>query len=299
MKGNIKISEYFGLPRAPRGTIGIEIEREGIINHHNPFIYWDIHNDQSLHNGVEYVLHHPVTLKSLDRVFEDLTANTFDCAFKYSSRTSVHIHYNACKLNVLQVYNIVAAFWILESIFLKMNGKDREGNIFCLRGSDAEYINDIIIKSAKTFDITPFGNNNLRYAALNLCSLPTFGSIEYRFIKGTTDNNLIKLWCKNLTTFSDFAKDLRIDEILNYANYNVQELIKKAFDKDFINLIKESCDWDNLEQYYIHNIGRILELNSNIKKYFSKVRVLYGEDSDLKGKAPYNYLLGEENQNVF
>ncbi|MHA2086324.1 MAG: amidoligase family protein, partial [Candidatus Thorarchaeota archaeon] len=94
-----------------------------------------------------------------------------------------------------QLWTFVTCWFVLEELVTDMmSGEGRSGNHFCLRAVDAEALLDSISKYLSTGDRTYISGDEIRYSALNLCSLRKFGSLEFRAMRTTTKVYKIKRW---------------------------------------------------------------------------------------------------------
>jgi hypothetical protein len=122
-----------------------------------------------------------------------------------SPRTSVHVHVNMQQNTMKEIYNVICLYTILEELLVAFSGEEREGNLFCLRAKDAEYIVNILSEAARKDSYEEVFNNNWRYASCNFASLGKFGSLEFRSMRGTVDVSIIKQWVEILLLIKDKA----------------------------------------------------------------------------------------------
>lgn len=185
------------------GAIGIEIEMELRAGNYNNWYQeskmWDVIKDGSLRlNGIEAVLKNPINIGDLDLALEDYQKAVKFCKMKFvenSRRTSVHVHINVQERRILDVYNIISCYWIVEPLLVAYSGQHRRGNNFCLSATEAE---------GAVFDICAgvsdgahfrnmFGEEN-RYGALNIAALGKFGTLEFRSMRGVYDSETLRNW---------------------------------------------------------------------------------------------------------
>lgn len=208
-----------GLRKKVSGDIGVEIEVEGdnlpVMN-----AFWNNEEDGSLKGGSrEYVLKKPSTLaevksalNALDKAYIDNESEVLD-----SIRAGVHIHINCQQLSMTQLYNFMTTYLILENVLVKWCGDFRQGNLFCLRASDAEYaISEIInaANDAKKIYSRRFHSDNLRYASMNIKALGDYGSLEFRAMRGTRDLDLIYKWAETLLHIRDYSCNFENPQIV-------------------------------------------------------------------------------------
>jgi len=184
------------------GVCGIEVETEFLrINQNMPDALvgvWNAHADGSLrHQGVEYTMFKPMTGHAKSKAVVDLCSFiTAQAYVKDSPRTSVHAHINVQKLLPIHIWNAITLYWLLEPMLMEHCGQERVGNVFCLRMIDAENLIEVACRDLQ--GRLPFdrfrGNDEIRYAGLNLQPLRSFGSLEFRGMRGEYDPTLINEW---------------------------------------------------------------------------------------------------------
>lgn len=180
---------------------GVEIEVEGV-NLPTPSMLssniWRTEKDDSLktEEAWEYVTPTPLSLEgvksSLDYLALAYTAN--DSEVFDSIRAGVHVHMNVQDWNVKQLFTFATAYYLVEDLLIGWCGPGREGNLFCLRARDAEFVLFRILKSLKEKNLKFLKDDIIRYSSLNYCSLFKYGSLEFRGMRGTGDLNLIYQW---------------------------------------------------------------------------------------------------------
>lgn len=210
----MKVVERFGNRKVDeKNEIGLEIEMEGP----NLFYmdlpnYWKEEEDGSLRgHSMEYVLRRPVLRKDVAKVLDYLNDNFKKNQFKLlpSDRCGVHVHINCQQMEEAEVFNFLTLYFILEEVLTKYCGEDREGNLFCLRAADAEWLLEQLYQ-AKMWGT--FGNvavDNLRYAAVNVCALNKFGSLEFRALRTPADVTKIGTWVELLTAVKDASLNFK------------------------------------------------------------------------------------------
>lgn len=202
-----------------KGEVGIEIEMEGK-NFPDANLFfnategmWTGHHDGSLRgSSIEIVLSQPVPR---DKVREALvTANKVltNAGTKVvpSVRTGVHIHINVRHMTEEQVYKFMFCWFLFESVLVRYCGEDRVGNLFCLRGTEAETYMEALEEAVKANDFNILYTDELRYSAMNPKALVEYGSLEFRCLKTPNDILDIEEWVNLLLKVKDFS--LTIDD---------------------------------------------------------------------------------------
>lgn len=194
---------------ANEAEIGIEIEVEGHNLPRNNLTGWVLHEDGSLRGeSAEYVFRNPIArtavpdrLRILQQGFENANSE-----INQSYRTSVHVHMNVRNFLIKHIYNNIMLYIIFEDILAEMAGKDRVGNLFCLRAKDAEFFLEVLRNAIVTDDLRGLSSDNLRYSAVNPAAMWRHGSLEFRSFRGTTDMILIQQWVDVLCAIRDAAQ---------------------------------------------------------------------------------------------
>ena len=199
------------LRRKESGIIGLEIEVEG---HRlpNPEVFWRREVDGSLkaEETAEYVLARPAkdenelleALKYLDGLYKTYKSRVDD-----SVRAGVHVHINCQDLTIVELYTFICLYLVLENVLVKFCGQWREGNLFCLRASDAEFLLEELAAAIETGSHRNIlWSDNLRYASINVKALGDYGSLEFRAMRGTRDLNLIGQWALLLYHLKEASK---------------------------------------------------------------------------------------------
>jgi hypothetical protein len=185
--------------------LGVEIELEGQSSFPHDIDNWVSAQDGSLKSdySIEYVLNKPMLKDKCFAAIEEL----FGCIKKYGTavadtgRAGIHVHLNVGHMTNKQLWTFVTCWFVLEELVTDMmSGEGRSGNHFCLRAVDAEALLDSISKYLSTGDRTYISGDEIRYSALNLCSLRKFGSLEFRAMRTTTKVYKIKRWINILSS---------------------------------------------------------------------------------------------------
>ena len=207
------VAEVFRLNRLP-GDVGIEVEMEGNSNFYNPEevlpkrSMWRGESDGSLRGySKEYVLKSPIKKEKVKVALEELKEVLIlgKSTPVYSFRAGVHIHLNAQSMTMREVGNLAVIYYCLETALTKFCGKNREGNLFCLRGRDAGYVKNVLEDTLTTGNYYNLDTDDLRYAGMNLRALPRYGSIEFRAMETQPDLSKIQEWVEMLLAVKEAA----------------------------------------------------------------------------------------------
>ena len=225
----MQISEKFGVKATVGAVVGLELEVEGdnlpTVPRGNTT--WEPKHDGSLRNGMEYVFRGPrgsvATKEALSEMAELMRQSGFRPS--YSFRTSTHVHVNVANLDEKVVHAMVAIFHLFEDEYINYCSRTRRANRFCLGMKDA----DGVVGSMRDF----FYNGRVpnadrgKYAALNLCTLANFGTLEFRCLEGTNDWNRVYTWVRALLALRKAAKEL--GTLSEVVKMDKEELAKLVF----------------------------------------------------------------------
>jgi hypothetical protein len=183
------VKQAFGVSskRATKGEYGLEIEIEGS-DFFQPSKYWKAVPDGSLHNGIEYVLRKPLSREELEKSLDLFEEGAKESKMRTSVRTSTHLHINMQDETLMSLFNTITLYFVFEPVLTKWCGDKRDGNLFCLKGCDAEYMPHLLRQALKSLDWRTLDTDDIRYASMNLLSLFKFGSLEFRSMR-TPDGN--------------------------------------------------------------------------------------------------------------
>lgn len=236
------IGELYKITGRPKtnwsdGIFGVEIETETKTPYEPPrMTFWNTHGDGSLRDfGVEWVLKRPLSGSALKAALDEFGARTKDLKFIPDSiSTSVHVHINALNMTLNHAAGFVSAYTLSENLLIRYCGESRLSNLFCLPICDSEvqlsylkaFITGLAEKQPAHWN---FSEDRSKYSALNFGSLPKFGSLEVRSMRGLTNPNEVGDWVHIL-------EDLYNSTMNN--NFNAKELLKIYLDKGPIDTIK-------------------------------------------------------------
>ncbi len=184
------------------GALGVEIEVEGArLPSELDSKYWRVDKDGSLKGeSYEYVTPKPTSLEGIKEALDYLASRykARGSIISDSVRAGVHVHRNVQELNAKQLYTFITAYLVLEDVLVKWCGDNREGNHFCLRSKDAEWLLFQLEKAITQRRLTPLKTENIRYGSLNCLALFKYGSLEFRAMRGTSDLDQIFNWAATI-----------------------------------------------------------------------------------------------------
>ena len=191
------------------GLYGVEIEAEGR-NLPAQVPAWRVERDGSLVSGMEayeYVMPAPKGLVGVKEALDALAHqyNRYATDIVETDTSGIHVHVNVQEYSPKQLFTLITTYLVMEEMLLTYCGPSREGNHFCLRVKDAEFILHEFVKSATTRKFGNLNDDNIRYASLNPCSLFKYGSLEFRAMRGTGKLDLVYQWVEILDRVREAA----------------------------------------------------------------------------------------------
>lgn len=215
-----------------RGLIGLEIEAEGDNLIPVDDKYWRSDTDNSLKkaNSFEYVLKQPIPLDCVPDALSMLAAKIreADGIIDESVRAGVHVHVNVQDMEAMHLFNMIVLYLTLEELLVTFCGDNRQGNLFCLRASDARYLINYIINCLQSKRLRQLHTDEIRYASINLKALHQYGSIEFRAMRSTPDFDVINTWVNILAQIRFMATTFKSPEdvVYNFSNMGPMAFVK-------------------------------------------------------------------------
>ena len=228
------VLDVFRLRKQVDGDIGLEIEVEGA-NLPMARGNWRNEIDGSLRGeeAREYVIKCPTSLPGLANDLNSLSGQfaANKARIDETVRAGVHVHINCQRLTMLELYTYIVVYLILENLLVKWCGESREGNLFCLRASDAEGSVIRLIQAARRNKdyAEMFYDDTIRYSSLNLKALSEYGSLEFRSMRSTKDFMLILKWAAVLLGLREASKKFKSpSDVIESLSINGQEWFLKS-----------------------------------------------------------------------
>lgn len=254
-------------------VLGVEVEVEGT---RLPMLLpgFNIVKEGSLRKvgdeeGKEYVFQGPapmdVALDKLARLRHALYKKDPRTYVQFSNRTSVHVHVNVTDLKVEEWFTFLFLWVLYEEALIHFCGDERKGNLFCLSSRDAEGLLFTLEEFTETGQFHHI-NDEVRYCAVNTAATPKYGSVEFRTMRGTMDENVLTPWLATLVSLRDKAQEIGcpkklIDIVLQDAHaftaslfpvghfvYNFPDLNRSVMHNAFrCALFVENVNWERFD----------------------------------------------------
>lgn len=239
---NNKVIDYLDLSRK-QGSFGVEIEMELNNFLDTPAVDelyqsgWNVCNDGSLRGpSCELVMRTPKSLTETHNMVSDVShiLNRHDLHITPSIRAGVHIHMNMQRSTIGEMFKFLLAYYPLETVLLRQCGFGRQGNLFCLRGRDAEYVFEALENAVEGENLYDLRTDSLRYSAMNIQSLFKFGSVEFRALATTPSLDNITKWCSIMQKLKDYSSKTATswDVIGNISGDGPENYVRNVLGED-------------------------------------------------------------------
>ena len=209
-----------------RTLFGVEIELENFRDNGGRIDYcneygWQEHQEGSLVNGREFVMHPPrngeQALAAIDWFF--------DSGFRYtmSERTSIHIHVDMSDdVTIGQLRSILALTYMLEGPIYRMADENRKWGSYSCPLTDMNPPRFLGLFAGNKAELTKAFSGNYheeKYYGCNTVSLRKHGTLEYRYFPCVADKAKLLLYvnlCIELKRAGEvFANPIDLFEAVN------------------------------------------------------------------------------------
>lgn len=222
---------------------GVEIEAEGV-NDGAEWLYeqtlWRGVGDGSLrNNGMEFVFHGPLSpdkaVQAL-RLFAERGGK-----YDYSKRTSVHVHVNVRDISSPALLRFLVLYLIFERVLYARFGAERYASNFCVPAHTNEALLNLLAqldhgRVVHQLMRSTAVRTDYKYGGVNLSSLPRFGTVEFRFCRGTHEYEELLLLLKTLTAMRQYAvTNTKLARYIDDASDgNTTGLLYRVFPRDIV-----------------------------------------------------------------
>lgn len=200
--------------------VGVEIEMEGVSESVLTGLpSWRRVSEQSV-DGWEIVLRQPMAGNGLFMALEELRtlSSNINPQRTFTERTSNHVHIDIRDMTYLQLMNFLTLAVMFEAVLFKYVAPHRTSNHFCWSFLDCQ---NLITRIKQVNEAYRTGNesslrsslsryfnvDSTKYSAINLSSIPRYGSLEFRMHEGTIDVNSMVRWINILLSIKNYAMD--------------------------------------------------------------------------------------------
>lgn len=172
---------------------GIECEIESVEPDQSFENFMSTHDGSLRNDGMEFISK-PLDRGTLLHSFRNLHAEIqlYEPEQAFSPRTSTHVHINCRTLTEEQTRQLILFYALFEDFFFAMVNKDRRSNIHCVP------LTETFLPQLYRYELLRYIKSWHKYTALNVLPLTKQGSIEFRHLQGTRDDQLLSDWLLTL-----------------------------------------------------------------------------------------------------
>lgn len=229
---------------------------------------WYVTEDGSLRDfGREFVLKNPLdyglAMSALESWGTALKSVKFN---KDAPATSVHVHMNVTEMTLIQLANLLCLLIFFENLLTEFSGDIRRSNTFArpIRCADTAVENfQSLISSLELGkrEALKFNEQHTKYGVINLATIHTYGSVEIRCFRGTTDYVQIQDWLTILNRIYKFAKIPGLTPLAFYETYQdiTTEIVDRVFGSDAPKLkCKNWKNWLERNEFYLADFATLM-----------------------------------------
>jgi hypothetical protein len=289
----MQLSKYFN-KASKNGDVGIEVEVEflpGTPTDIQVDSSWLVTNDPSLKNGIEVIARQPfkvgpTLLPKIKQLTDALSAtgNVDDG----NERASVHVHVNVGHLTAVQVLNAVVAYWLIEDVMMLYCGPTRYNNHFCLRLSSSPATALLVMNSCqerKSF--FNFHKDTFKYGSINLATIASINSLEFRGMRSTIDPDVIHEWATAVhhlvnTAAKNFDDPSKVFE--QYLDSQKDSFLLQVLPSSFVSKLAAYKDYYHLCRRSRRIIGSLAFAVDDWSQWQKDVIALQNQSADSHGE---------------
>lgn len=178
-----------GLDKINFFVAGIECEIESVEPDQSFDNFMSTHDGSLRNDGMEFISK-PLDRGTLLHSFRNLHAQIqlYEPEHAFSPRTSTHVHINCRTLTEEQTRQLILFYALFEDFFFAMVNQERRSNIHCVP------LTETFLPQIYRYELLRYIKNWHKYTALNVLPLTKQGSIEFRHLQGTKDDQLLSDW---------------------------------------------------------------------------------------------------------
>ncbi len=215
----------FALSPPPKldNMFGMEVEIEGcrrFIEEYQAMLSpeWGVTQDNSLRNtrggvGLEFVSV-PLTYTQLIQAVVKLYKQTGFKEENFSDRCSIHVHANVTDFTQEQLSALALFYQAIEDVLFDFVGHYRDTNIYCIPWSQCRMNHDLVTSIMDNGGVYKLKGWQ-KYTALNLLPILYQGTVEFRHMHGTANQDKICAWLTILNNLICLSKEHTIESSVN------------------------------------------------------------------------------------
>lgn len=283
--------------------VGIEVELENFRVSDDPEymtqckqqVFWQQKEDGSLrNNGIEMVsrfglttAHVPEAINTLEKYVTTVTRNRVEA----NARTGLHVHLDVSRMTRYEFANFLFLYSMFEPLIFHVSG-GRSNNIFCVPWETNRQTLGYIVHNLMTnlqWERNWRWRNYSKYCGLNLASMSTFGTVEFRMHKGTYKAQEIQKWVDFIEAMFLYAKKTDFVSNLNrfrtmrhdHKYWDVIEDVFKPYLKEIVDLpagkraeLIARCKYATVS-FFKHFVDHSKLPENNLNKNYNRQAAVY------------------------
>jgi hypothetical protein len=245
--------------------LGIEVEVErvfrerGVLSVNDNFYLWDNIADGSLrNNGREFVsipLRGDSVSFAISELHKILSTEKTCIGHEFTDRTSVHVHMNVRDMEIKDLKNLILTYLVVEPLMYAFVGGDRAKNIFCVPITQSHLTYQLgQIMEVGERDFVAYTRNWYKYTGLNLLPIGKYGTIEFRHMVGTTNEEFLNKWLNMILSLKQYSNSVSLEK-------NKERILGLNTNSEYFNFLREVFGND-VDLGDIPNVENILEQTS-------------------------------------
>lgn len=189
--------------------VGIENELEGMPPRKVKSVDgWRHEGDGSLRdNGIEYVLDGPKGGEDAEAAIIAFSKFAAEVKPTINERTSTHLHIDFRDDHVKDVGRFLSMYAVLEDTLFQLCDESRINNPYCVpMCSSSVMMNAMSRMLSGSWPESEAFSERMRYGAMNLASLPRYGSLEVRMRETIVDADEVFFWVNIFLSIKQFIR---------------------------------------------------------------------------------------------
>lgn len=265
------INQPSGLLACPTTRVGVEVELENA-THVAEIDKWTYVREGSLHyRGREFVFSAPyfgedviVALGNLEEAYK--SAPPF-----LSPDSSLHVHVDVRDLSMVEVLRLISLSFMFEPLLMDTYCQQRVGNVFCQQLGDNQ---NLFAGVSASIQQMVRGTDHLpvpcRYGNLNILSMQSLGSLEYRGHGPEYKTGPILTWINVLLCLKKQASNTSIHPLkphLAFKNRASRPAVESVFG-EYGSLIYDNTNLTRLLNRGMQDVRTLFAYSSTSRKAF-------------------------------
>lgn len=223
-----KISELLGVRERKfkrdgsrwQELVGVELELENVTSTSIP--YWEAKADNSLRNGVEYVMAQPYAGPTLEAALDAFYDEKLK--FNNSARCSTHIHLNMTDATLDCVRSMTMIMYMIEDGLFNIIGEGRKWAGYSMALSEMDPVRLRMAMSHSDphtllNNLAPTRNQD-RYYGFNTASLRKHGTVEFRYFPGGPTRAELESWIDLICAVKAAGMTHTPQDLMNRLNFS-------------------------------------------------------------------------------